>query len=188
MIRTTSTMMMGSARLGSEAPHPVQGARAELEARGRGQGRGETSRPEKYYPGKIKRPGDGTYDIAPRRRRARDEVEERLIKKDGGGSDSFREGDKIEADYRGRSRAKLAGPRGRHLRRRLRRRRRETRVSSACSLQGRWRKLEFEEGDKVEARYRGREKYYPGKITRDRGRDPRRITTMGSARLESKSA
>ena len=28
---------------------------------------------------------------------------------------------------------------------------------------------EFREGDKVEARYRGREKYYAGKISRDRG-------------------
>merc|ERR1719281_1356292 len=28
---------------------------------------------------------------------------------------------------------------------------------------------EFREGDKIEARYRGREKYYPGKISRDRG-------------------
>ena len=26
----------------------------------------------------------------------------------------------------------------------------------------------FREGDKIEARYRGREKYYPGKIDRDR--------------------
>ena len=53
------------------------------------------------YPGKITRDrGDGTYCV---RRRARDEGRGASIKKDGGGgSDSFREGDKIEADYRGR--------------------------------------------------------------------------------------
>ena len=41
----------------------------------------------------------------------------------------------------------------------------------------------------MEARYRGREKYYPGKITRDRGDGPTTLAmTMGSARRAWKNA
>ena len=83
----------------------------KVEARYRGR--------EKYYPGKISRDrGDGTFDIAYDDGERETRVEERLIRKLGGSSSS-----------RGRLR----------------------------------------EGAKVEARYRGRSKYYKGKISRDRG-------------------
>ena len=47
--------------------------------------------------------GDDTYDIAYDDGERELRVAKRLIRKlDGGSSDSFREGDKVEADYRGR--------------------------------------------------------------------------------------
>ena len=106
-------------------------------------------------------------------------VEERLIKKKdgGGGKDSFREGDKIEADYRGRGKfypGKISRDRGDDTYDiDYDDGERETRVSKRLirSKDGGGSSTKLEEGDKV----RGckveasREKYYPGKITRDRG-------------------
>merc|ERR1719197_51751 len=94
----------------------------------------------------------------------------------GGGSDSFREGDKIEADYRGRGRfspGKIKSSRGDDTydidyddgERETRVAKRLIRSKEGGSSSD----DKIREGDKVEARYRGREKYYPGKITRDRG-------------------
>ena len=121
--------------------------------------------------------GDGTYDIAYDDGERETRVEERLIKKkDGGSSDSFREGDKIEADYRGRGKfypGKISRDRGDDTYDiDYDDGERETRVSKRLIRSkdgGSGSSDKLEEGDKVEARYRGREKYYPGKITRDRG-------------------
>ncbi len=121
--------------------------------------------------------GDGTYDISYDDGERETRVEERLIKKkDGGSSDSFREGDKIEADYRGRGKfypGKISRDRGDDTYDiDYDDGERETRVSKRLIRSkdgGSGASDKLEEGDKVEARYRGREKYYPGKITRDRG-------------------
>ena len=116
-------------------------------------------------------------------------VEARLITPlDGGGSDSdrrsdrLREGDKIEADYRGRGKfypgkidrdrgddtydiAYDDGERESRVAKRLIRKRDRSRSRSPRGGSG------FREGDKVEADYRGRGRYYPGKIDRNRGDD-----------------
>ena len=83
----------------------------------------------KYYKGKISRVrADGTFDVAYDDGEAETRVEERLIRSlDGGGRGS-------------RSPSPRGGGRGR-----------------------------LREGDKIEARYRGRSRYYPGRIARDRG-------------------
>ncbi|EGB02035.1 hypothetical protein AURANDRAFT_69257, partial [Aureococcus anophagefferens] len=146
----------------------------KVEARYRGR--------EKYYPGKITRDrGDGTFDIAYDDGERETRVEERLIRsKDGGGSsggDKLREGEKVEARYRGREKyypGRIERDRGdgtydiyyddgekeTRVEERLIRKKDAGGGSGGGKLR---------EGDKVEARYRGREKYYPGKITRDRG-------------------
>ena len=69
-----------------------EGDKVEADYRGRG----------KFYKGKISRDrGDDTYDIAYDDGERELRVAKRLIRKlDGGSSDSFREGDKVEADYR----------------------------------------------------------------------------------------
>ncbi len=115
-------------------------------------------------------------------------VEARLITPlDGGGSDSdrrsdrFSEGDKIEADYRGRGKfypGKISRDRGddtydidyddgeretRVSKRQIRKKDRSRSRSRSPRGGGRLR-----EGDKVEADYRGRGRFYPGKIDRDR--------------------
>ena len=89
------------------------GTRVEARYRGR----------SKKYPGKISRVhADGTFDVSYDDGESETRVEARLITAlGGGGSDS----DRASSD-------------------------------------------KLREGDKVEARYRGREKYYPGKIDRDR--------------------
>ena len=96
----------------------------------------------------------------------------------GGGG--FREGDKVEADYRGRGRyypgkidrdrgddtydiAYDDGERETRVAKRLIRKKGGSRSPSPK----RGRKLR--EGAKVQARYRGRSKFYPGRIERDRG-------------------
>ena len=83
----------------------------------------------KYYKGKISRVrADGTFDVAYDDGEAETRVEERLIRSlDGGGRGS-------------RSPSPRGGGRGR-----------------------------LREGAKIEARYRGRSRYYPGRIARDRG-------------------
>ena len=164
----------------------------------------------RYYPGKIDRDrGDDTYDIAyayPRHEQGgvspvdvpighddgerETRVAARLIRKKdrsrsrsrsprGGGR--LREGDKVEADYRGRGGSTLArldrdrgddtydiayddGERETRVAKRLIKRRAGSRSPSPK----RGRKLR--EGAKVSARYRGRRsKFYPGRIERDRG-------------------
>ena len=150
----------------------------------------------KFYPGKITRDrGDETYDISYDDGEREIRVAKRLIRKKrgssrsrspsrsprGGGSDRLREGDAVEADYRGR---------GRYYPGKISRDRgddtydiayddgeRETRVSkrlikkkgggSRSPSPKRGRKLR--EGAKVQARYRGRSKFYPGRIERDHG-------------------
>ena len=147
-----------------------EGDKVEADFRGRG----------KFYPGKIRRDrGDDTYDIDYEDGERESRVNKRLIRsKDGsggGGGGRLMEGDKVEADYRGR---------GKFYPGKIRRDRgddtydidyedgaRETRVSKRLirSKDGGGGGGRLSEGDKVEARYRGREKYYPGKISRDRG-------------------
>ena len=82
----------------------------------------------KYYKGKISRVrADATFDIAYDDGESETRVEERLIRSlDGGG--------------RSRSPSPRGGGRGR-----------------------------LREGAKIEARYRGRSRFYPGRIARDRG-------------------
>ena len=104
-------------------------------------------------------------------------VEARLIRSKEGGSassDKLREGDKVEAKYRGREKYypgkidrersdgtyDIAYDDGE----------RESRVEARL-IRKRGGSDSFGEGDKVEADYRGRGKFYPGKITRDRGDD-----------------
>ena len=148
----------------------------KVEARYRGR--------EKYYPGKITRDrGDGTFDIAYDDGERETRVEERLIRKLGGSSSSrgrLREGAKVEARYRGRSK---------YYKGKISRDRgdgtfdidyddgeKETRVleeyikgMDSDSDDDRRGGGKLDVGDKVEARYRGRSKFYPGKIARVRG-------------------
>ena len=146
----------------------------------------------KKYPGKISRVhADGSFDVAYDDGESESRVEARLITPlDGGGSDSdrrsggdrLREGDKIEADYRGRGKfypGKISRDRGddtydiayddgereTRVSKRLIRKKDRSRSRSPRGS-GRLR-----EGDKVEAGYRTRGRFYPGKISRDRGDD-----------------
>ena len=158
-----------------------EGDKVECDYRGRG----------KFYPGKISRDrGDDTYDIAYDDGERETRVSKRLIRKKdrsrsrsrsprGGGG--FREGDKVEADYRGRGRyypgkidrtrgddtydiAYDDGERETRVAKRLIRKKGGSR--SPSPKRGR---NKLREGAKVSARYRGRSKYYPGRIERDRG-------------------
>ena len=152
----------------------------------------------KYYKGKISRVrADGTFDVAYDDGEAETRVEERLIRSlDGGGRGSrspsprggrrgrLREGDKIEARYRGRSRyypGRIArdrndgtydvdyddGEKETHV---LEEYIKQTDNSPRDSRSPRGRRgSRLSEGDAIEARYRGRSKYYKGRIRRDRG-------------------
>ena len=97
-----------------------------------------------------------------------------------GGGGRLREGDKIEADYRGRGKyypGKIRrehsddtydvdyvdGERETRVAKRLIRKKDRSRSRSPSPKRGR----KLREGAKVEARYRGRSKYYPGKIRRE---------------------
>ncbi|KAH8065394.1 tudor domain-containing protein [Aureococcus anophagefferens] len=153
---------------GSSSDKIREGDKVEARYRGR----------EKYYPGKISRDrGDGTFDIDYDDGEKETRVEERLIRKKdgGGGGDKLREGDKIEARYRGREKyypGKISRDRGDGTYDiDYDDGERETRVEERLirSKDGGGGGDKLREGDKVEARYRGREKYYPGKISRDRG-------------------
>ncbi|KAK7238987.1 cytidine deaminase [Aureococcus anophagefferens] len=153
---------------GSSSDKIREGDKVEARYRGR----------EKYYPGKISRDrGDGTFDIDYDDGEKETRVEERLIRKKdgGGGGDKLREGDKIEARYRGREKyypGKISRDRGDGTYDiDYDGGERETRVEERLirSKDGGGGGDKLREGDKVEARYRGREKYYPGKISRDRG-------------------
>ena len=157
------------------------GTRVEARYRGR----------SKKYPGKIARVhADGTFDVSYDDGESETRVEARLITALDAGSDSdrrsdrLREGDKIEADYRGRGKfypGKIDRDRGddtydiayddgeretRVAKRLIRKKDRSRSRSRSPHGGGRLR-----EGDKVEADYRGRGRLYPGKISRDRGDD-----------------
>ena len=153
----------------------------------------------KYYKGKISRVrADGTFDVAYDDGEAETRVEERLIRSlDGGGRGSrspsprggrrgrLREGDKIEARYRGRSRyypGRIARDRGdgsydvdyddgeketRVLEEYIKQTGGDDSPRDSRSPRGR-RGSRLSEGDAIEARYRGRSKYYKGRIARDR--------------------
>src|SRR3569623_375320 len=98
-------------------------------------------------------------------------------------SDSFREGDKIEGNYRGRGRwypGKISKDRGDKTydidyddgEFEARVSESNIRLKDGGSSNNRASLSvsdSFREGDKVEGNYRGRGKWYPGKITRDRG-------------------
>merc|ERR1719352_1286757 len=95
-------------------------------------------------------------------------------------STKLREGDAVEARYRGRekyykgkiSRDRMDGTYDINYddgEKELRVEERLIRKLADDSISPRPSSENFREGDKVEARYRGREKYYPGKISRDRG-------------------
>jgi len=129
----------------------------------------------KMFGGTIKRDnGDGTYDIGyddgDREMGVREADIEAQDGGGGGGGGTLKAGDKVEADFKGR---------GRYYPGTIGRDRgdgsydidyddgeREMRVpeKSIRALGGKLR-----EGDKIEARYRGKSKYYPGRISRDRG-------------------
>merc|ERR1719181_2669899 len=129
----------------------------------------------KMFGGTIKRDnGDGTYDIGyddgDREMGVREADIEAQDGGGGGGGGTLKAGDKVEADFKGR---------GRYYPGTIGRDRgdgsydidyddgeREMRVpeKSIRALGGKLR-----EGDKIEARYRGKSRYYPGRISRDRG-------------------
>ena len=124
-------------------------------------------------------------------------VEARLITALGGGgsdsdrgsSDKLREGDKVEADYRDRGKfypGKITRDRGdetydisyddgereiRVAKRLIRKKRGSSRSRSPSRSPRGGGSDRLREGDAVEADYRGRGRYYPGKISRDRGDD-----------------
>ena len=145
----------------------------------------------KYYPGRIVRDRrDGTYDIDYDDGEKETRVDEKLIRPLGGSpkkAAKLEEGDKVEANYRGK---------GKWFKGKIARDRRdgtfdidyddgekELRVDEAlvravdggggggfsprAPVGGRSDAV-IEEGSKVEANYKGKGKYYPGKITRDR--------------------
>ncbi|KAH8059996.1 cytidine deaminase [Aureococcus anophagefferens] len=160
-----------------------EGAKVEARYRGR----------SKFYPGKISRDrdrGDGTFDVdyddGEKETRVLEEYIKAMVSPRAGGGrgnqDGFTVGEKIEAMYKGRSvvpRPHLAGPQRRDLRHRLRRRRagdarlgeyiRSAGGTRVGDHRGSPRSNRLQEGARVEARYRGRSKYYPGRISRDRG-------------------
>ena len=164
-----------------------RGARLRVGSKVKARYRGRS----KYYPGKISRDrGDGTYDIDYDDGEQETRVAAELIDggDDGAGSRSprrgarLRVGSKVKARYRGRSKyypGKISRDRGdgtydidyddgEQ----------ETRVAAELidggdDGAGSWspsrRGARLRVGSKVKARYRGRSKYYPGVISRDRG-------------------
>ncbi|KAH8047674.1 tudor domain-containing protein [Aureococcus anophagefferens] len=172
---------------GAGGAFPKGGA---VEARYRGKGAAVEARyrgKSKFYPGKIARDnGDGTYDIDYDDGEKESKVAEALIRgveskpeKSGGSGGAFAEGAKVEARYRGKGKfypGKIAKDNGdgtynidyddgEN----------EKRVAEAL-IRGVESKPEksgsggaFPEGAAVEARYRGKGKYYPGKIAKDNG-------------------
>jgi len=159
-----------------------EGMKVEADYRGRG----------KYYPGKISIDrGDGTYDISYDDGERETRVRAELIRPLGGGLDAVRspsrsarleEGMKVEADYRGRGRyfpGKISIDRGDGTYDiSYDDGERETRVRAELirplgggldAVRSPSRSARLEEGMKVEADYRGRGRYFPGKISIDRG-------------------
>ena len=176
------------------------GTRVEARYRGR----------SKKYPGKISRVTShaetGTFDVSYDDGESETRVEARLITALDAGSDSdrrsdrLREGDKIEADYRGRGGRYIleksigtaetipttlptttaSARRGstRVSKRLIRKKDRSRSRSRSPRGGGRLR-----EGDKVEADYRGRGRYYPGKSIETAVTKRTTLpTTTGSAR------
>ena len=180
-----------------EAPDPEDGRRIGQLPRRR-QDRGGLSRPGKFYPGKISRDrGDDTYDIDYDDGERETRVAKRLIrsKEGSGGSSKLEEGDKVEARYRGREKyypGKITRDRGDGTYDiAYDDGERETRVEERLikKKDGGGGSDSFREGDKIEADYRGRGKFYPGKISRDRGDDTYDIDyddgEAGDARLQA---
>jgi len=139
----------------------------KVEARYRGKAR--------YYAGKIRADrGDGTYDIDYDDGERETRVKAEYIKAHG--ASTFEEGQKIEAQYRGKTR---------YYPGRIRNDNRdgtydidyddgeketdvqEKYIKAREGLEGDGRRSSFREGEKVEARYRGKARYYPGRINRD---------------------
>ncbi|KAJ1458565.1 hypothetical protein M885DRAFT_90783 [Pelagophyceae sp. CCMP2097] len=170
----------------AKAPRLNEGDKVEARYRGR----------SKFYPGKIVRDrGDGTFDIDYDDGEKESRIDEKLIKAVGGGSSPssrrgrLSEGAKVEARYRGKSKfypGRIFKDRGDstydvHYDDGEK----ETRVAAdliqpvggAGVTNSRQsprqspppRRGRLSEGAKVEARYRGRSKFYPGRISRDRG-------------------
>ena len=165
----------------SSSKKPREGDKCEAEYKTTG----------KFYPGLVKRQhSDGTYEILFDDGDKQSHVDAKRIKvKSSGRSRSrsrsqsrspsrsrLQEGDKVEADYRGRGKfypGKITRDRGDDTydisyddgerETRVAKRLIKSKKSGSSSSD------KISKGDKVEARYRGREKYYPGKITRDRG-------------------
>ena len=157
----------------SRSPSPRGGRRgrlregAKIEARYRGRSR--------YYPGRIARDrGDGTFDVdcteaasfclhTRGRRVPRGRVLTRFTHADDDGEKETRVLEEyIKQTGGGDSPRDSRSPRGR----------RGSRLS---------------EGDAIEARYRGRSKYYKGRIRRDRGDGTFDVDCAGAASLPSKS-
>eukprot|EP00903_Cladosiphon_okamuranus_P006154 g6055.t1 len=145
-----------------------EGDKVEGNYRGRG----------RYYPGRITRVHrDGTYDIDYDDGERERMVEPSLVqapqsKAERAGSDRLEEGTKVEARYKGRSR---------YYPGRITRvhhdgtfdidyddgeRERMVEPSLVKALKSEKTERRLEEGMKVEARYKGRSRYYPGRISR----------------------
>ncbi|KAH8074568.1 tudor domain-containing protein [Aureococcus anophagefferens] len=144
---------------------------AKVEARYRGK--------SKWYPGKIARDnGDGTYDIDYDDGESEKKVAEELIRggaATSGSGGAFAVGAEVEARYRGKSKyypGKIAkdngdgtynidyddGEKESDVAEAL------IKASAATGSGG-----AFKVGDKIEGRYRGKSKWYPGKIAKDNG-------------------
>ncbi len=153
---------------GGNAAALSEGDKVEADFRGRG----------RYYPGRITRARrDGTYDIDYDNGESERMVEPSLVKRVSGGKPEradhgvFEEGEKVEARYEGRSR---------YYPGKITRVHRDgsydidyddgesERMVEPSLIKGLDRKgvSPLKEGMKVEARYRGRSRYYPGRITR----------------------
>ena len=156
-----------------------EGSKVEANYRGKG----------KWFPGKVKRDrGDGTFDIDYDDGESETRVDEALIRlKESVRSSAERkprieEGSKVEANYRGKG--KWYSGKVKQIRSdgtmdiNYDDGESETRVepdlvrllgAPARSLSPPARKARIEEGSKVEANYRGKGKWFPGKVKRDRG-------------------
>ncbi|RHY84882.1 hypothetical protein DYB35_014060, partial [Aphanomyces astaci] len=156
----------------------------------------------KFYPGVIARARlNGTYDIDYDDGEKEKEVDGKLIrskessspkKKSGGGSDDdkkpkkFKEGDKVEAQYKGKdkfypgviSRARLNGTydidyddgeKEKEVEGKLIRLKASSpKKKSEDTTEDEKKSKKFKEGEKVEAQYKGKAKFYPGVISRAR--------------------